>query len=115
MPDASRPPSPRPAPSSAGPRGDIETLRDRLSAAARERVARPKAILLLYAALAVAVLVIFVGQFAGWWPSPIAERVLERRRAADAARPAPTTPSPAPSPSDPLAPSPQPSGPAGSK
>ncbi len=73
-------------------------MRDRLSAAARQRAARPKALVWIYAALGLAVLVILVGQLAGWWPSPVENRIRANHRPADASKPTP--PSPPPSPSD---------------
>lgn len=68
-----------------------------MSAAAHQRVPRPKALLVIYALVALGAIVIFVGQLAGWWPSSVENKIRESHKRADERK---TSPSPAPSPSD---------------
>jgi hypothetical protein len=99
MSDASPTPSPAKPTSAATAKSkaDVESLRDRMSAAARRRVERPRAILVLYALVALGAIVVFVGQLAGWWTSAVEDKIRANNRRANQGK---SSPSPAPSPSD---------------
>ena len=96
MPDPIRPstPSPRPASEGSAPVRERESMRDRLGEIARARAPRPRAILVLYATIALFAVVYFVGTLAGWWGSPVADKVRARRErdARESSPPAPAVP-----------------------
>jgi len=83
------------ASASPTPRSRPETsLRDAMAAAARKKAPRPRGVLVLWALVGGAVLIIGILQMAGWTKSPVAERVLRERR--EAGQPAGGAPGAAP-------------------
>ena len=71
------------------------TMRDRLGELARQRARRPLAARVLYALVAAFAVVYGVGVMAGWWGSPVADKVRERRERDARDQPRPPTPPPA--------------------
>jgi large subunit ribosomal protein L7/L12 len=68
------------------------SLRDAMAAAARRKAPRPRGVLLLWAVVGGAVLIVGISQMAGWTKSPVVERMLgDRREAARGTGAAPAT------------------------
>jgi len=106
MSDPTRP-TPHPTKPGAPAPGSVASsasgnLRDRLGELARQRAPRPLAIRVLYVVIAVFAVAYLAGVVAGWWGSPVADKVRERRErdAREQARPAAPAAPAAPSMSD---------------
>ncbi len=94
MPDPIRPPAPSPASPAPASSADGGSMRDRLGELARRRAKRPTTIRAIYGLVGAFAVVYLVGVLAGWWGSPVADKVRARleREAEEKRQAAPRAP-----------------------